>query len=479
MRPLLYRQVLKHARAMDNHSPTKVLLSALPDKIWSRSLDSIVFVDKKKDDVIFNSTSVQNFTPQDISNYLNDNFSLDALLSAHNNGAEFYLPSSSNCSSLTSLVVATRRRAQALRSKLSEAAEEEHVEMLDSFFDALGFSSMREGSSLLEASGLIFSSSPTSVLDLPFQLERSSSTPYKYKIEESYADWDELILLTHPTACLGQEILHGSIVVMTKGALNADELMGLVVNKPWTQFASNKGREGEGSVLREFISAKELARFYATKDPAVVAMLDVELYQGGPVPTSLMVLHEIAEDDERSVEQHMERVSNDETTVGSTGHLCLTVVERVADLTRMIQKKELNPYRCKLFVGLCVWNRDQLGVELERNVWIQTKAKNEKHLSSVALMNLSSVEKSWEDKEKTATTTTPIFSDECWRGAVSQLGGEFHKIASSIEIHHDTMWNILGHQTSERVERLVDFLEEREDKEEEEEEEEDDDKRRD
>ena len=48
MRPLLYRQVLKHARAMDNHSPTKVLLAALPDKIWSRSLDSIVFVDKKK-----------------------------------------------------------------------------------------------------------------------------------------------------------------------------------------------------------------------------------------------------------------------------------------------------------------------------------------------------------------------------------------------------------------------------------------------
>ena len=93
--------------------------------------------------------------------------------------------------------------------------------------------------------------------------------------------------------------------------------------------------------------------------------------------------------------------------------------------------------------GLCVWNRDQLGIELERNVWIRTNLKDVNESSNITLI------------DNTQINGKDSFSENAWREAVSQLGEDYLEIAATIETNHDKMLGHLGKAAEERYERMA------------------------
>ena len=180
MRRLLYSQILKQARCVDNHPPTKFLLAAIPTAVWSRINSKIVYMDETD---VTTTTTVSNCTAAELSKYLNQHFTIDSMVSKLNDNTEFYLPPSSTDDSTVSLslkevVQQTRRQAALLRQQLHTT---EQKQCFDAFFDDLGFEAVREGGALLQAQQNLFSSTPLPKVTLPFQLEPPSTTRYKYK----------------------------------------------------------------------------------------------------------------------------------------------------------------------------------------------------------------------------------------------------------------------------------------------------------
>jgi len=384
---------------------------------------------------------------------------------------------------------------------------EDQLEAFDSFFDALGFEALRRGTELSLASDLIFStershlptnpSSPFSSLQLvpsPAGKGEDDNASYKYNKQKSLqGEWKNLILITHPTACIGQEELHGSVIAMTtKKNIESDddELLGIVLNKPWQKYYNETEENQKASTLRDVIKANDLFPFQQAKDdPDSQLMLDLEIFQGGPVPTSLLLLYEDMEDitnvseavteenkdDEKSndidlkikeleseiqketviVEQmrsdlkemeeleESEEQTEKEFLVGTFGTMKLRVIETPGDLVTLVQQKTVDPKRCKLLTGLCVWNRDQLGIELERNVWIRTNLKDVNESSNITLI------------DDTHINGKDSFSENAWREAVSQLGEDYLEIATTIETNHDKMLGHLGKAAEERYERMA------------------------
>ena len=373
------------------------------------------------------------------------------------------------------------------------------METFDLFFDALGFEAVREGGSLLTAQEHLFHTPPLPPITLPFQqLEPPATTTFQYNRTDSYHEWKNMVLLTHPSACLGQDILHGAVVLMTPKGIKDDEMYGLVVNKPWRKGQAASTNTTSACLLRDVIRPNELARFHEDEDPNVQAMLDIQLYQGGPVQTSLMVLHELEEgsehfkdvdfgdaqgddvegafdlfvdalgqegDDEgegagQKENAEYELGKDNELLIGRTGRLRLRVVEKVMDLQKLIQQKVVHPKRCKIFVGLCVWKRDQLGCELERNVWIRTHCKDAKDLSAVGLLEMEDVvvEQKGEAGSKEQGVDVDAFAETFWRGSVSQLGAAYSDIAMTIETDHDTLLHALGEVVEDRAKRISERL---------------------
>jgi putative AlgH/UPF0301 family transcriptional regulator len=463
MRRLLYSQILKQARCVDNHPPTKILLAAIPIAVWSRIHSKIVYIPTAIPTDV--TTTVSNFTAAELSNYLNQHFTIDSMVSRLNDHAEFYLPPSSNDStvslSLKTVVHQTRRQAALLRQQLHTA---EQKQSFDAFFDDLGFEAVREGGALLRAQQNLFSSTPLpkSNLTWPFQLEPPTTTRYKYNREESYTEMTNTILLTHPTACIGQHILHSSVILMMPRGMNDDEMYGIVVNKPgkqeWKQQQSNNDHDhDETCCLRDVLRPEDVARFKEDADARVQSMLDVPVFQGGPVQTSLLLLHEVEEDSDafqdgetdietEDAEKEVYQMENDpELFIGKTGRLRLTVVERVLDLQKLVQKKFIDPARCKLFVGLCVWQRDQLGTELERNTWIRTTCNDINDLTELGLH----VSKEASERD---------FAGDFWSASVAQLGEPYKDIAT-IETDHTVLFENLGKQVQDRAQRMTERFE--------------------
>lgn len=473
MRRLLYSQILKQARCVDNHPPTKFLLAAIPTAVWSRINSKIVYMDETD---VTTTTTVSNCTAAELSKYLNQHFTIDSMVSKLNDNTEFYLPPSSTDDSTVSLslkevVQQTRRQAALLRQQLHTT---EQKQCFDAFFDDLGFEAVREGGALLQAQQNLFSSTPLPKVTLPFQLEPPSTTRYKYNKKESYTEMTNTILLTHPTACIGQEILHSSVLLMMPKGMKDDEMYGIVVNKPgkqeWKQqpgkprhreWKQQSGKDhhdhDEACCLRDVLRPEEVARFKEDADARVQSMLEVPVFQGGPVQTSLLLLHEVEEDSDAfqdgetdvetdDAEKEVYRMEHDpELFIGKTGRLRLTVVERVLDLQKLVQKKLIDPARCKLFVGLCVWQRDQLGTELERNTWIRTTCNDINDLTELGLH--VSNEASERD-----------FAGDFWSACVAQLG-EAYKDIATIETDHNVLFENLGKQVQDRAQRMTERFE--------------------
>ena len=509
MRRILYRESLKVATKLNSKS--RILLASLPTQLWSRKTTSVISMDQDE------STSPNFKTKADLNTYLEKTHSLDVILRQANGHSEFYLPSSNSAATPTSLpdiVRRTKKKAMQLRQQIqdnNEDHEDQLLEAFDSFFDALGFETLRRGTELSLASDLVFStershlptnpSSPFSSLQLvpsPAGKGEDDNASYKYNKQKSLqGEWKDLILITHPSACIGQEELHGSVIAMTtKKNIESDddELLGIVLNKPWQKYYSNETEENQKtSTLRDVIKANDLFPFQQAKDdPDSQLMLDLEIFQGGPVPTSsLLLLYEdmeditnvseaVTEEDKDDgkkskdksndielkikeleseiqketviVEQmrsdlkerdETEELKEKEFLVGTFGTMKLRVIETPGDLVTLVQQKIVDPKRCKLLTGLCVWNRDQLGIELERNVWIRTNLKDVNESSKITLI------------DNTQINGKDSFSENAWREAVSQLGEDYLEIATTIETNHDKMLEHLGKAAEERYERMA------------------------
>ena len=411
------------------------------------------------------TAAISDYNPREISTYLNQHFTIDVIISKLNGNTEFYLPpsSSDNVSlSLKEVVQQTRHQAELLRQQLSMA---EQQQALDAFFDDLGFEAIREGGALLQAQENIFSSAPLPNITLPFQLEPPTTTRYKYNRDDSYTEMKNVILLTHPTACLGQDILHSSVILMMPKGMKDDEMYGVVVNKPgkqeWKLTQQTSKEDSNECCLRDVLRPEELARFKEHADARVQSMLDVPLFQGGPVQTQLLLLHEDFGDgwesnnsdtDGAGAGPEVYHFENDpDLLIGRTGKLRLTVVERVLDLQKLVQKNLIKPKRCKFFVGLCVWKRDQLGTELERNTWIRTTCNDINGMTELGLHVDRRVESNDTDGKD--------FAGNFWRGSVAQLGENYKEIALTIETDHAVLLDNLGKQVEDRAQRMMERFE--------------------
>jgi putative AlgH/UPF0301 family transcriptional regulator len=477
-----------------------MLLAALPQAVWSRINNEIVQMDSYTE--LEDTKNLHFSNDKQLQNYLEKHFSIDVIIQNLNNGAEFYLPPSSSDLdnttqlSLQDVVRMTRQQATAIRALLSNGeSTSSQVAALDSFFDELGFEAIREGGALLEAQENLFYKIPVNRISLPFRLESPKTSKYKYDRSKSYQDMQSMILLTHPTACLGQEILHKSVIVMFDTV--EDEMFGLVVNKPWESRSGTM----ENCVLKDVIQPDEIAIFNEDTDESVRSILNVPLFLGGPDQTSLMVLHEVEEDGEDQDDQRdevdevgevdggvdevekvdevdeVDEVGDEDTKeekpvaydfrkdsellIGTTGKLRLTLVEKVLDLRKMIQQNFIDPKRCKLFVGLCVWNRDQLGTELERNVWIRTKSTNRNTISDIGLCVEKNLDLFNRKEEDSTNTKRSNFTDDFWRGSVAQLGEPYEDIALTIETDHSILLQHLGDQVEDRAKRMIGRFEEK------------------
>ena len=463
-RAVVYRQALRIAAKFDGKTHHRCLLAALPLTLWMRQTSKIISLDNDKD----HGSSLQHLQEEEVTNFLEENYSLDVLVRKANGGAEFYLPSSSSLEnspsySLTTAVRAIRRMAEELRRSVEN--DNLKVAALDNFFDELGFEVLRRGNELLAASELIFTTpNPETKVLLPFSSLRPAPGNILNQTEKN------MVLITHPSACLGQESLHASVIAMTSKGKIDDEVLGVVVNKPWTYY--DQGTKIEGALLEAVLTPKDLIQFQKRKkDNDVQALLDVSLFQGGPVGTSLMIMYEagpvVDNEEEYDVRDDVRDEVKDEEEdgdeddgneevglmLGTFGTMQLRVLEDVADLIALVEKKVVDPRRCKLLVGLCVWNRDQLATELERNVWIRSKliTADEGELVEFALMNQNNVSVSG-GREKEA------FSSTCWRGAVGQLGEAYEKLAYNVEVEHDVILGHLGHVAEKRLERVSERL---------------------
>ena len=136
--------------------------------------------------------------------------------------------------------------------------------------------------------------------------------------------------------------------------------------------------------------------------------------------------------------------------------------------------------RCKFLIGLAGWHRDQLGSELERNVWIRThpsedyigsmdiEGKNDEsdikseNLTNLALCganeDLLSLFGSSSEEGVNAVSEPNKFSEIFWRATVSSLGGDYMKVGTCVEYDHDACHRVLADAREKNFQRLMERM---------------------
>ena len=383
---LLYRKVLQAARRCDTHPlSAKALLCAPPTSVFDRQRRQVVELEPKRD-----------MSRGDVP--VEAQFQWEELLRRYvTNRAEFYLPKiaatqgRSEDNTLQGVVRRIRQDAAAAYATAVKEQEEVAASQLDTFFGDLGFEAMRELSALGNAADelLLSPSSAPSLPALPFSLEISPDAgEQRYDRDASYREWDDMVLMTHPTACLGQPTLHGAVIVMTPRQDDSeddelserrreeyveDSLIGVVVNKPLVvppkeSLSDDETQRSEESacVLGDLLpaeSARKLKRYGLAPNSgrekklaheAVVArVLDLPVFNGGDVGgyfssgsyfTILSILHEVTCQgaDSSESEEHQEQVAS----------IALTKINSIDELVQLAKDGEVDLDRCKFLIGL-------------------------------------------------------------------------------------------------------------------------------
>jgi hypothetical protein len=543
---LLYRKVLQAARRCDaNTLGTKALLTTPPSSVFDRRRGRVLELEQAEQ-------AEQTEQADGEVKVRLSGFAYDRLMQKYvtRSRAEFYLPRASAASAASAeaphetfqaAIRQVRMDAMAARAAAATAAEAEDVAALDTFFATffadLGFEAMRELTALAAAGDelLLLPSSLPALPSLPFALDISPDAGRpRYDRASSFEDWADMVLMTHPTACLGQPTLHGAVIVMTPrhhmdeadelGNDDKDSLIGVIVNKPlvllpkWRRHGAAKETQGTPRSANEMVvvedddddddeeeeektgfacvlgdllpgdSKQRLKRYGLGRnsgqqnklehEAVVTRVLDLPVFNGGDVggyfssrQTILSVLHEVADE-------------SSESSTAAGVSIALTKINSVDELVQLAKDGEVDLNKCKFFIGLACWDRDQLGSELERNVWIRARPSADLATNATPVPSNSDSDEDTEFEARNANLTQLAlcggneslcslargtaridamraphdFSEMFWRASVASLGGEYAKIGTCVEADHDVCDRVLSDARQQSCERLMERM---------------------
>lgn len=270
-------------------------------------------------------------------------------------------------------------------------------------------------------------------------------------VQDPHAVGPGSFLLTHPTSCITQPVLHQAVILLTDG--NNRGISGVVLSRP---------------------TQSRLAQFLDQSSPLQCLGAN-QIYRGGDcldwpeveVVKNLVALHPYFPD-------------LPDTSVRVAEGLYMTPdLEEAANLVKngVAESKDF-----KLFFGYCGWQTEQLSVELERGVWFAaspTKLKNvaDAHISDAGQAAANGSDRDVDGGSETqlppregegrSTRILTILDnieriqalhepeEHVWAAMLRGLGGEFGGIAVLANQDTDTFLSYLG----ESIQRQWDAVE--------------------
>lgn len=407
----LYRELLKLGKRLDANPLAKALLIAQPDTLFDRRARSPIELPGLDGAAGIWSSALTEF-----------------------NGGEFHRPNRS------------AREFVRDRSRALDGPD-------DAAIDA-GLTAMRTLARAISAGDTL--------LEHAFDCGRPSAVDQATSLRPGHAVRPGSLLLCHPVSCLAQPTLHHSVVLIL--SVDEQQVIGVVINKCL-----------DGVPLESAVSQPTLDAL-----GPLGQLAGSPLYHGGDVSAEqLLVLHEApgladsahvadgvyATSNIAQLRDGLDRMteatilehpaSPPEADAGLGGALGAGLgaggASGASGAAGAAAIAPSAPPRVKCVAGYAGWARDQLAVELERNVWFLAEADGS--IADLAMM-----------RSPPASAGEPHgaawLRDAMWSGAIRQLGGEMGWLASFpgdhalVWKHMQQMWETQNEELHKRIDLL-------------------------
>lgn len=212
-------------------------------------------------------------------------------------------------------------------------------------------------------------------------------------------DFTGKVLVTHPMSCVTQPTLHQCVVILDEAS--EQHIRGFAVNIPQKQ------------TLRRVLQR----RYYEMFSP----LLDNTTWNGGIVPSPVQILHEFPEIIESKV------IMNGLCVSEINDHRDKEIIEEISEI---IKDGRAEASAFKVVINNAGWAREQLKLELERNVWwllsFDESEEVTQHFRNTSIGQL--------DQNQTSSKFLKNFKKDMWKDALVEMGEKYSELIPPSEV---------------------------------------------